>query len=83
MVRIIDAKTYCRNYAKKSLMAFLDGGKYAADRKPRTPKWLIGVLLSSGVKGEELVEIFNQLRDYGEKELFERAWEICKVNGLL
>lgn len=53
MVKVKDVETVTRNYAKKSLMTFLESGKYTKDKKPRSLNWIIGIIKSFGVKEEK------------------------------
>lgn len=73
----INLKEGARRYAKNSIRAFIKGGKYARDGKPRGIAWLLGVIRESGVDGGELVKIFSELSvflmDADEKARFEEA----------
>jgi hypothetical protein len=59
-VRVKSAEGAARRYAEKSLMAFLGGGRYSKDHRPKTLAWIIGVVQSSGFRGQELVSIFQR-----------------------
>jgi len=80
MTRVKSKETYTRNYAKKSLRAFLEGGKYS--EKPMTLNWITAVITSSGVRGDKLREVFNELRDYGDRERFISVLERCEKENL-
>lgn len=74
MVKSVEDTT--RNYARKSLMAFLDGEK--------TLNWIIGVIRSSGVRGSRLTEIFENLRGYeGNPVRYQEARTACREQGWL
>lgn len=83
MVRVKSKETRSRNTAKRSLMTFLEGGKYSKDKKPMTLNWITTVIASSGVRGDKLREIFNELRDYGDRERFISVLERCEKENLL
>ena len=87
MVKIKSIDYAARNYAKKSLMAFIQGGKYAKDKKPLSSNWMIGVIKSSGVKPEELKDIFGELQNYPqdkeEKSCLDLAFNECQKQELL
>lgn len=54
MVRVSRVKPLdvaVRRYAQKSLMALLDGKKNL--------NWIVGVIISSGVKGGQLKDVLN------------------------
>lgn len=72
-----------KRYAERSLKAFLEGGKYAKDHKPKTVNWVAGIIRASGVSGEDLQSIFSQLRDYGDQELYRQAYTECQRRGFL
>lgn len=82
MVRVEDIETVTKNYVKKSLMTFLEGGKYTKDKKPLSLKWIISVIKSSGIKREKLEEIFGELKNYGDTRLFKLVLEKCKKDNL-
>jgi len=83
MVKVKDVETLTRNYAKKSLITFLEDGKYTKDKKPRSLNWIIGIIKSSGVKEEKLKKIFSELENYGDRDLFKLVLEKCKKESLL
>jgi len=74
-MKVKDLETTTKNYAKKSLMAFLKGEK--------TINWIIGVIKSSGIRREKLKVIFDRLQNYGDKKRFNLALEKCKEQGLI
>lgn len=53
-----------RRYAEESLRCFIDGGKYARDGKPKSIRWLIGVIDSSGATSDELKDMLDKARHY-------------------
>lgn len=64
-----------RNYAYKSLRAFLE--------ERQDLKWLLGVIRSSGIERTTLVEIFGNLRGHGNRQCYEKAAHACRQEGLL
>jgi len=74
MVKVSGVEKYTRPYAKKSLMAFLEGEKNL--------NWILGVVKSSGVKGEKLKEIFDGLKEYGDPVRYQQAYQGCEKQGL-
>jgi hypothetical protein len=63
-----------RRYAEGCLYAFLEG--------KQNLKWIVAIILNSGVRGEELKGIFNGLKDFGDKSRFQQAKEACDELGL-
>lgn len=63
------------NYVKKSMIAYLDGKKNL--------NWILGVIRSSGLRGELLMRVFEELESYGRKDRWERALEACRKRGML
>jgi hypothetical protein len=59
-----------RNFARGALRAFLEDTKNL--------NWLLGMIRSSGVRGTRLVEIFENLRDYGNRQRYEEAVVACR-----
>ena len=78
-------KVYTRRLAKRSLMRFLENEKYGG--KPMSVNWIIGELRTSGIQGEELKKIFDELKNYPEnmkeKKLFEVARKTAIESGLM
>lgn len=66
MIRIVDTKTYVRRYVKKSLLAFLFGEKWG--QKRLSFKWMMGVIIESGIERIDLVNIFSQAEKWIESE---------------
>lgn len=64
-----------RNYARGSLMAFLDDKKNLM--------WLLGVIRSSGVTGPRLQEVFTALKGYGNPMRYQEAHSACRAQGWL
>lgn len=74
MVKRSDVEKSTKRFAKKSLMAFLEGEKNL--------NWIAGVVKSSGVKGEKLKEIFDGLKGYGDMARYQQAYQECRERGL-
>jgi hypothetical protein len=64
-----------RNYARGALRAFLEGKK--------TLNWVVGMVRSSGVKGQRLTEVFDNLKDYGDPGRYYEARTACHEQGWL
>lgn len=73
MVKTAEIAT--RNYAWGAMRAFLEGHK---DRN-----WLLGMIRSSGVRGARLVEVFQNLRGYGNGQRYQEAVLDCRLQGWL
>jgi len=58
------------NYVKKSMVAYLDA--------KNSLKWILGVIRSSGVRGQLLLNVFEELANYGERRRWEEALDACK-----
>ena len=84
---IKDKDTTTRNYVKNSLLAFIEGGKYSCDKKPLSLKWIIGIIRKSGIKRENLTEIFSTLSTYPknaeEKTRLYQVLNECRKLGFL
>ena len=63
------------NYVKKSMIAYLDGKKNL--------NWILGVIRSSGLRGEPLMRVFEELESYGRRDRWERALEACRKKEML
>ena len=70
-----DLETTTRRYTKKSLMAFLEGEKNL--------DWIIGAIRSSGLTGEKLQKIFDEMRDYSSNERYLIVHQKCKKEEIL
>lgn len=73
MVRTKSVEETTRRYAQNSLRAYLEGAK--------TLNWIIGVIGSSGVRGNRLVEVFDRLRGYGDQVRYLEAKRACEDQG--
>lgn len=80
--RVTPPHEAARRYAEKSLMAFLEGGKYSRDHKPKSLAWIAGVIESSGIRGPELMAMFQRLSGYGDLERFQSAFHECRRRAL-
>jgi len=45
-------------------------------------KWILGVIRSSGVRGDLLMHVFMELESYGDRKLWEEALDAYKRKGL-
>lgn len=82
-VHVKSLEASARRYAEKSLMAFLEAGAYSKDHKPKSFSWVIGIIQSSGVRGQELLSIFQRHRGYGDITRFQQAFEESQRRGWL
>lgn len=73
MVRTKSVEETTRRYAQNSLRAYLEGAK--------TLNWIIGVIRSSGVRGNRLVDVFDRLRGYGDSVRYLEAKRACEDQG--
>ena len=77
MSRGISLQEADKRCAEESLRFFIDGGKYARDGKPKSIRWLIGVINSSSLNANELKMIVNNARHNSktveEKNRFDEA----------
>lgn len=64
-----------RNNARGALLAFLDG--------KRNLNWIIGVIRSSGMRGQRLSEVFERQKRYGNSERHREALSACHEQGWL
>lgn len=87
MIKVKDLEIWIRNYVKKSLRAFVEGGKYSKDGKAKTLNWITGIIRGSGISKEALAEIFERLRGYpqnGEENYrFSQIFEESQKQGYL
>lgn len=63
------------NKTPKSLMTFLEGTK--------TLNWVVGEIRYSGLQGEPLKEVFDNLKDYGDSVRYNEALAACRKHGWL
>ncbi len=56
------------------MIAYLDG--------KNSLKWILGVIRSSGVRGDLLMRVFKELESYGDRKLWEEALDAYKRKGL-
>ena len=68
MIKSVELTT--RNYARNSLRAYLEGEKNI--------NWAVGVVRSSGVRGQALAEIFDYLKNYSETVRYKEVYSACK-----
>jgi len=73
MVKSVKSAT--KWYARNSLRAYLEGGKDL--------NWVIGSIRSSGVRGQELTDIFDFLKDHSETTRYQEVYSKCKELGWL
>lgn len=82
-----DIDTTIRNYVKNSLLAFIEGGKYSHEKRPLSLKWIMGIIRESGIKRENLTEIFSTLSTYPknaeEKTRLYQVLSECRKLGFL
>ena len=57
------------------MAAYLDGKKNLS--------WIIGVIRSSGVRGQLLMRVFEELKDYGDRRRWEEALDACRRKGII
>jgi len=57
------------------MIAYLDG--------KNSLKWILGVIRSSGVRGQLLLKVFEELGNYGERRRWEEALEACKKRNYI
>lgn len=82
VLRVKSAHETARRYAEKSLMAFLEGGRYSRDHKPKSLAWVLGIIESSGIRGSELMAMFQRLSGYGDPESLQSAFLECRRREL-
>lgn len=75
MVKVKTVEIAARNFARGALMAFLENTKNL--------NWLLGMIRSSGIRGPKLVDIFESLRNYGNRQRYEEAVAACREQGWL
>lgn len=80
-VRVKSVEESARRYAEKSFLAFLEAGRFSKDHKPKSLAWIMGVIRSSGVRGQTLSSIFQRHRGYGDSSRFDAAFEECQRRG--
>jgi hypothetical protein len=68
MIKSVEITT--RNYARGALRAFLEGKKNL--------NWAVGMIRSSGVRGQRLAKIFKNLENYGNPVRYYEALSACR-----
>ncbi|MHA1593583.1 MAG: hypothetical protein ACTSXX_02445 [Candidatus Baldrarchaeia archaeon] len=76
ITRVIPSEEYQRRYVQKCLLAYLRG--------ERNLNWLIGVIRSTSIRGEELREIFKELSNkVSDRQRYESALKECERQGIV
>ncbi|MCD6226036.1 hypothetical protein J7J95_03105 [bacterium] len=88
MVKIRDLRTTVHNYVEKSLMTFINGGKYSGDKgRTQTLNWIMGIIRESGIVKEELMMIFSHIRTYPKNQeeqfRFNQVIRECQKTGFI
>lgn len=68
-------ETATRNYARGALRAFIEG--------TITINQAVGMIRSSGVRGPRLIEVFENLKKYGNASRYNEALGTCREKGWL
>jgi len=63
-----------RRLAQGSLYAFLE--------RKQNLKWIVSMIIRSGVRGNELREVFNEFVSFGDTSRFEHVRKACEDLGL-
>ncbi len=64
-----------KRYARNSLRAYLEGEK--------TLNWVVGIVRESGVRRQELADIFDFLKTHSETARYQEVYSKCKELGWL
>ena len=75
MSRIKSAEESTRRWVRNSLRAYLEYESKC------TLNWIKGIIKQSGIEREELKEIFDSLKDYGNQQKYKGIYEICESSG--
>ena len=73
MVKSIEEAT--RRFARGSIRAYLEGQKNL--------NWILGMIRSSGVRNQRLLEIFETFKGYGSTERYHAVLSACRDKRLL
>ena len=79
--RVMSVEEIVRRYAKRSLMSFLEGGRYTKNHRPLSLSWIVGILESSGIRGRDLMEVFRELGGYDDPIKFAEVFAACQRRG--
>ncbi|MSQ14103.1 MAG: hypothetical protein EXR47_08255 [Dehalococcoidia bacterium] len=63
--RALGLEETTRLYVKKSLITFLERNGQSKDRDLQNLSWVVGVVRSSGVRGEHLATILSEIQSEG------------------
>jgi hypothetical protein len=74
MTAIRPIEQIAHNYARKSIMAFLECEKNTSE------KWVIGIIGSSGVGSGEIESIITSLEGYGNPERYKFLKEFFRMD---
>lgn len=64
MAKGISVSESDRKRVRGAIMAFVEAGKYARDKEPKSMSWLMGVIGTSSLHGGELMEIFQHIGNF-------------------
>lgn len=62
-----------QKWARNSVRSFLEGSKDL--------NWIMGTVRISGIRGQELQDIFSLLQDYGDTVRWNNAYKHCQQEG--
>ncbi len=69
------AEEYVKRYARNSLRAYLEG--------EQNLNWVVGIVRESGVREQELVEIFDFMKEHSGTPRYQEVYAKCKELGWL
>ena len=74
-----------KKYIEKSLLSYIEGGKYTRDKRPKSINWIMGIIKKSGISKGKLEKIFDKLKSYPqdneEKDRFHLVLKECEKQG--
>lgn len=63
-------KEYLARRVKGSMQSYLEGKKDL--------NWIVGTIKKGGVLGQDLKDIFERLRSYGDLQRFKEVYDYCE-----
>ncbi len=79
--RAPEVEETARRYVKKSLITFLERSGQSKERTLQNLSWVVGVVRSSGVRGEHLATIFSEIQSEGVSTELGKVMAECRRQG--
>lgn len=79
--RVPSAEEVAGRYVKRSLITFLERSGQSKERNLQDLSWVVGVVRSSGVRGEHLGKIFSAVQSEAASTELPKVIAACQRQG--